>query len=115
MGGREIRYVWAAAMLLCGLEEIIGLELDGKLRAGNPFLKAQSGWKDFILCGRKIQAETGPERSIVHLENEWTLTLGARASMRSLDFCPDGISFDILSASGVSLEIASDRAYCFSI
>lgn len=114
-GGREIRYVWAAAMIFCGLEEIIGLELDGKLRAGNPFLKTQSGWKDFIFRGKKIQAETGPERTIVRLEKEWTLTLGAGASIRSLEFCGEGLSFDVLSSNGASLEIESGRSFGVSV
>lgn len=70
-GGREVRYVWAGMMLFCGLEEIFGLEVDGSLRFGNPYLSKQSAWSGFLYQGQRTQSEAGPEQVKVAIEGGW--------------------------------------------
>ena len=92
-GGREVRYVWAGMMLLCGLEELFGFELDGRLRFGNPFLPRQGRWERFRFQGACASAEAGPKRTRVGVAGRWTFTATPGAAIRRFELTTAGVNF----------------------
>lgn len=71
-GGREIRYVWSAMMAFCALEEIFGPEMvSSGVRFGNPWVLRQSAWKGFYYAGKRIEAETGKQKTWVKVDGGW--------------------------------------------
>ena len=106
-GGRESHYVWAAMQVLCELEEIFGLELDGRLRFGNPHLARQSTWKGFFYQGRRTEAEAGPERVRVAVEGAWELTADTGAGVRHCENGPGRSAFSLTVTTETVVTLSS--------
>ena len=71
-GGREVRYVWAAMMVFCGLEEVFAPEVTRPgLRFGNPDL-AEASWDHLKYAGRAVRAAAGAEMTSVLFGDEWS-------------------------------------------
>ena len=92
-GGREAHFVWSGVQLFCGLEEIFGLELDGRLHFGNPFLRSASRWTGFTFRGRRVNAEAGPARTVVNVEGAWEFESEPGISVQEFQESPAGIQF----------------------
>ena len=92
-GGREAHFVWSGVQLFCGLEEIFGLELDGRLHFGNPFLRTASRWTGFTFRGRRVNAEAGPARTAVNVEGAWDFESEPGISVQEFQESPAGIQF----------------------
>lgn len=109
-GGREAHYVWAAMQLFCGLEEIFGLELDGRLRFGNPHLLTASRWTGFRFQGRKVDAEAGPERTAVTVEGAWELEIKPGVVVRDFSAKPEAVQFVTMAEQPAVVRFASETA-----
>lgn len=104
-GGREIRYVWAAMMLFCGLEELFGVQVEGSLQFGNPFLSRQSKWEGFIYQGRRVKAEAGPERLRVVVEGAWEFIAQPGIAVRNFVKTCGEIRFQATAVMPARIEI----------
>ena len=104
-GGREMRYAWAPMMLMCGLEELFGVEIDGSLRFGNPYLSQQSTWSDFLYQGRRVQAEAGPERLAIVVEGAWEFVAQPGLTVRGFVVEPGGFRFEGTALAGARVKI----------
>lgn len=98
-GGREIRYVWSAMMLFCGLEEVFGCDvLRGGLRFGNPYLPRQSAWNRFQFGGRRVEAEAGPDRTRVSFGDQWQFAAEPGVVVRAFHHTESGCEFVVTTA-----------------
>ena len=104
-GGREMRYVWSAMMLMCGLEELFGVEIDGSLRFGNPYLSQQSTWSNFLYQGHRVQAEAGPERLKIVVDGAWEFTAQPGLAVRGFVVEPGGFRFEGTALAGARVKI----------
>jgi len=95
-GGRELRYVWSAMMLFCGLEEVFGPEAGGRpgLRFGNPHLPSQTAWTGFLFAGNRVDAEAGPERTRVKMGDSWEFIAKPGIAVRAFEQTEDGFRFE---------------------
>ncbi len=72
-GGREIRYVWSAMMLFCGLEEVFGPEVGRRgVRFGNPHLAEETAWHGGTFAGQRVDAIAGSYRTEVTCGDRWS-------------------------------------------
>lgn len=93
-GGREIRYVWAAMMALCGLEEVFGLEvLRPGFRFGNTHLPSDASWTGFWIGRERVKAEAGPGHTSVHFGDRWSLDIEPGTAVREFIETESGFSF----------------------
>ena len=104
-GGREVRFVWAAMLLLCGLEEIFGLEVDGALRFGNPYLSKQSAWSGFFYHGHRTQAEAGPEQVKIAIEGDWEFLARPGIAVRDCVVEDGRFRFRAIAPASTQIEI----------
>jgi len=101
-GGREIRYVWSAMMLFCGLEEIFGPEVTRPgVRFGNPHLAREASWNGFIYRGAVMQATAGRRRTRVQCEGspgeqEWQFTAEPGVTIRGFRHDAAGVQYDAI-------------------
>lgn len=73
-GGRELRYVWSAMNLFCGLEECFAAEyLRDGIRLGNPHLAQQTDWTGFLYQGQRLNASAGPVRTRLENPDAWEI------------------------------------------
>ena len=104
-GGRELRYVWAGMMPLCGLEELFAPETArGGVRFGNPFLKEQSVWRNFTWQGMPVEAEAGPQRTRVAVDNAWSFLAEPGIAVRGFRV-DDGVVFSAQAREKTSVRI----------
>ena len=113
LGGREIRYAWAAMMLFCGLEELFGVEIDGSLRFGNPYLSKQSKWDGFFYQGRRVRAEAGQERLEIAIDGAWEFTAQPGITVRGFVTEPRRFRFTAtaLAVTRIEMRAPSLTAY----
>jgi len=104
-GGREMRYVWAAMMLFCGLEELFGVEIDGSLRFGNPYLSRQSTWTGFLYHGRRVNAEAGRERLAIAVQGAWQFTAQPGLTVRGFVAEPARFRFEANAPAAACVEL----------
>ena len=103
-GGREIRYVWSALMLLCGLEEIFAPEaIRPGIRFGNPHLARQSDWTRFTFGGVPVHAQAGPAATRVTYGGFWTFHAQPGVAVRG--FHRAGARIDFTCSSPHAAEI----------
>jgi len=92
-GGRELRYVWSGMLPLCGLEEIFAPEVTrAGVRFGNPHLPEQAIWRNFTWQGKPVEAEAGPQRTLVSVGEEWRFLAEPGIVVRGLTI-DHGIAF----------------------
>jgi len=92
-GGRELRYVWAGMMPLCGLEELFAPEVTrAGVRFGNPHLKETNAWRNFTWHGLSAEAEAGPQRTRVAVGEAWSFLAEPGIAVRGFTV-DDGVAF----------------------
>jgi len=109
-GGRELRYVWSAMMLFCGLEEVFGPEMGRPgLRFGNPYLPSQTSWTGFRFAGERVEAEAGPEKTRVKMGDSWEFLAEPGIAVRAFERTKDGFRFEAtcLEETSVTINTAS--------
>jgi len=106
-GGREMRYAWAPMMLLSGLEELFGVEIDGSLRFGNPYLSQQSTWDGFFYQGHRVQAEAGPERLKIVVDGAWEFAAQKGITVRRFVVEPGQFRFEATAPAATRVEICA--------
>ena len=105
-GGRELRYVWAGMMPLCGLEEIFAPETArGGVRFGNPHLEEASVWRNFIWRGMRVEAEAGPCRTRVAAGDAWSFLAEPGIAVRGFTVDADGIAFNAVARERTSVRL----------
>lgn len=93
-GGRELRYVWAAMMVFCALEEVFAPELsDDGYRFGNPYLSGNAGWHQFTVAGNRVEASAGPSRTSVRFGEQWAFDAEPGIVVRHFTRTRDGFAF----------------------
>lgn len=96
-GGRELRYVWAGMLPLCALEELFAPEVTrAGVRFGNPHLQEQAVWRNFTWQGKPVEAEAGPQRTRVHMGEEWRFLAEPGIVVRGFT-TDDGIAFSAVT------------------
>ena len=109
-GGRELRYVWSAMMLFCGLEEVFGPEMGRPgLRFGNPHLPSQTAWTGFLFAGQRVDAEAGPERTRVKMGDSWEFVAEPGIVVRAFERTSEGFRFEAtcLEETKITIDTAS--------
>jgi hypothetical protein len=97
-GGRELRYVWAGMLPLCGLEELFAPEVARPgVRFGNPHLAVETAWRGFIWRGLPVEAEAGPSRTQVAVGDAWSFRAEPGIVVRGFTV-EDAIAFTATSA-----------------
>jgi len=105
-GGRELRYVWSAMMLFCGLEEVFGPEAGRPgVRFGNPHLPSQTAWKGFLFSGERVEAEAGPERTWVKMGELWEFSAEPGMVVRSFERTEEGFRFEAVCQQKTAVSI----------
>jgi hypothetical protein len=108
-GGRELRYVWAGMLPMCGLEEIFAPEVTrAGVRFGNPHLKAQTVWRNFTWQGLSVEAEAGPRRTQVVMGDAWSFLAEPGIAVRGFTV-DDGIAFSAQAQERTSVRIKVKR------
>ncbi len=109
-GGRELRYVWSAMNLFCGLEECFAAEyLRDGMRVGNPYLSQQTDWTGFLYRGKRLSASAGPVRTRLECADEWEVQ--AEPGARIDNFKCDGSSmrFSVHGDTDIQLTVRMPR------
>lgn len=105
-GGRELRYVWAGMLPLCGLEELFAPETaGGGVRFGNPFLAEATRWRNFTWRGMRVEAEAGPQRTRVVVGGAWSFLAEPGVAVRGFT-TDDGVAFRAVARERTSVRLA---------
>jgi hypothetical protein len=105
-GGREVRYVWAGMLPLCGLEEIFAPETArGGVRFGNPHIKEASAWRNFTWQGMRVEAEAGPRRTWVVVGDAWSFLAEPGIAVRGFTADGGGVAFSAQARERTSIRI----------
>jgi len=106
-GGREVRYVWSAMMLFCGLEEIFAPEpLRPGLRFGNPHID-EALWHDFHFAGQLVEAYAGPNSTIVRFGTDWRFFARPGITVREFRRTEAGFRFRAIVPKPADVMISS--------
>jgi len=104
-GGREIRYVWSAMMLFCGLEEVFGPEMiRSGIRFGNPFLPEETSWTGLVFAGTRVGAVAGPGCTHVMYGDQWEFLAEPGVVVREFRRDADGTHFSTRAGAPVSIR-----------
>lgn len=105
-GGREVRYAWAGAMPMCGLEELFAPEpLRPGVRFGNPHLARQARWGGFRYAGQRMEAEAGPRRTRVRCGDQWEFVAEPGVAVRGFALAPEGGRCAIRAAAAAQVRL----------
>jgi hypothetical protein len=109
-GGREVRYIWAAMMPLCALEELFAPEMIRPgVRFGNPYLAEETSWRGFFYRGALVDAVAGPAQTRVQLQDGWAFSAQPGVAVRAFHIESGAFHFSTAAPHDVTVRLGDRR------